>query len=92
MGVGYQNIHNIEGRVRAKIEGYRLKAEFLEELWGRFLAGKEFSTYKEVVEWVRGYCERGLTDSDLRELVAVIREVFPWNRLISTVVKGMSYA
>jgi len=83
---------NIEGRVQAKIERYRLKAEFLDDLWSRFCAGKELSTYREVVKWVRGYCERGLTEVDLRELVAAIRETFPWNDLVSLVVKGMSYA
>ena len=82
----------IGGRIQAKIEGYRLKAEFLDDLWSRFCAGKEFSTYREVVEWARQYCERGLTDSDLRELMAAIRETFPWNDLVSLVVKGMSYA
>jgi len=82
----------VGGRIQAKIEGYRLKADLLDELWRRLRTGEKFSTYREVVEWVRQYCERGLTDSDLRELMAAIRETFPWNGLISLVVKGMSYA
>ncbi|RLF68060.1 MAG: hypothetical protein DRN40_07955 [Thermoplasmata archaeon] len=66
-----------EDRIKARIEAYRLKARFLEDLLERVSAG-ELLNVEEAKDWIdkSKYGEK-LSAMDFHELLQVIKTAFP---------------